>query len=219
MKQASLGAVLKIIAHSSFTVWRLCCLGLPFFFVMRRSLCKTKKSKSTISIYFWVPSCLPCPSFTLLKLFLWWKQHMILAQRVGGSISLCGCCWFTLLNHLPVVLLLCLWERCCEHGCLHFSLPPVCISGAGTPWVTRAARGPGKCCSSQQRGSRRAVASSTTSILPPARLWNSWEVTKHIQESQTVRSQASHPVLPLCCLRSIIINYQFFRNAINLTAV
>lgn len=104
---ALLGAALKIIAHSSFVVSRLCCLGLPFFKI-RRSLSKTKKVQRYNFNLFWVPPCLPCPSFALLKLFLWWKKYKILAQRAGGSSSLCGFCWFTLLNH---------WAWCCSSGC------------------------------------------------------------------------------------------------------
>lgn len=179
-------------------------------------------SKDTISFNFGLLFALPflvLPCWNALLPSA--KQHRVLAQRVGGSSPLCSFCWFTLLNHRSGVLILRLWEWCNKRGCLCFVLLPPRTSGAGTPGVTQAARGPGKLwrfsAAWLQKGSciLRHQHPPTSS---PANS-NSWDVTKHIQESQTARSQASHPVLPLCCLRSIIINYQFFRNAINLTAV
>lgn len=100
---ASLGAVLKIIASSHFTVWELCFFGFFFFFFKYEEPCPTEKINRVWRysfILFWVPPCLSCPGFTLPLL----EAAYGLAHRVGGSSG----CWFTLVNHL--------W-RCCCSGC------------------------------------------------------------------------------------------------------
>lgn len=183
---------------------------------------ETRKVQRYNFILFWVPPCLLCPGFTLLKL----------SPALGGSSTR-----------------LCLrdWVGAVPSRAAADSPPESSTRGAAPPgsgvmqwarpppfWSPSTARswgrhtlsdtacsGPGNRGGSQQRGSTRAVASLCHRHPPtssPANS-NSWDVTKHIQESQTARSQTSHPMLPLCCLRSVIINYQFFRNAINLTAV
>lgn len=164
-----------------------------------------------------------CPGFTLLKLSpalggsstrFWLREWVAAAPSVAAADS-------------PSWII---YQGCCSSSCGSDAMSAAtsvsvsfhcALLGPAHPEWHRLLGGLGNCGGSQQRGSRRAVASLYHQHPPTSSPANSnnWDVTKCSQESQTVRSQASRPVLPLYCLRSIIINYQFFRNAINLTAV
>lgn len=156
---ASLRAVLKIIAHSSFAVWRLCCLGLPFSKKWGDPCPKQKKSRGTISIHFGFllasPALvLPCgnSSFGGSSTWFWLREWVGAAPSEAAADSPS---WIT-------------HQRCCcsahrsdavsRAAFISASFQPVFLGLAQPEWH-RQLGGLGNCCSSQQRGSTRAVTS------------------------------------------------------------